>query len=333
MMKKLKKFQWFWNTLSLFSVFYPKSNFKRLPKEIIIEPTNACNLRCPVCPTHFAMKRQRGFIDLELFKSIIDEFKNIADKPQISMNFSGEPLLHKEIDKLVDYAHSNGHKTFISTNATVLNKDLSKRLVNAGLDSIHLAMDGITKESHEAYRVGSDFDIVKKNIEDFLEARRELSKTNPFVSIQVLLTSFSENEVDKMIDWARKIGADNVNFKSLSMGSYTTDEIKQKYSYLLPTKEEYLRKSSNINKTICTVPIHQALVYWNGDLGLCCVDFDNVIKLPNIKEKGFIKTFLSDEVLTKRKLGFRKQLSLCKNCSLGNADFMGLNINLKEKND
>ena len=101
MLNKLKKHQIFWDAALKLSGFYPRSGFKKLPKTINIELTNMCNLRCPVCPTHFAMTRERGFMDFELFKSIIDEFKNVNLKPGIIMIFAGEPLLHKNVDKFV----------------------------------------------------------------------------------------------------------------------------------------------------------------------------------------------------------------------------------------
>lgn len=328
-LRQMKRAQIFWDIVGKMGRFYPSANFKKLPNQIVIELTNACNLRCPVCPTHFAMKRARGFMDLGLYKSIIDEFKNKKIKPEIVMTFAGEPLLHPEVDKFTKYATENEHKTLISTNATRLSKDLSERLIRAGLSGIHLCLEGITKESHEAYRRGSNFEVVKKNIEDFITIKEKLAVKEPQVVIQTLLTSFSENEVDDIIKWAKDTGANAINFKTLGMGSYTTDEMKEEYKYLLPTKKEFLRKISNVNRTLCSWPLRYAVVYWNGELGLCCIDFDNVVKLGNIKEKGFLNTFFLNEVIKKRKIGFRKSFGLCKKCSLGNADFMGLSVNLK----
>ena len=57
------------------SKFIPDSFFKKLPDAILIEPTNVCNLSCPVCPTTFGMHRVNGFLKFDLFKSVIDELK------------------------------------------------------------------------------------------------------------------------------------------------------------------------------------------------------------------------------------------------------------------
>ncbi len=330
---KFKKNQFFWKMAGRLAQFYPLNAFKKIPEEIMIETTNSCNLRCPVCPTHFAMRRERGFMDFGLYKSIIDEFKKGDKKPRIVMIFAGEPLLHPKVDEFIAYASKNGHKTFISTNATLLSRDLAKRLITAGLTSIHLCLDGFSKETHEAYRRGSDFEKVKKNIEDFISVKKELKNKNPYIVIQTLLTSFSENEKNKIIEWAENIGADAINFKTLSMGSHTTEQMKAKYNYLLPQKKEYRRKTSDIDKTLCSWPLKNVVVFWNGDLGLCCVDFDHEIKLKNIREKGFLNTLFSDGVAQKRKLGFQKKFDLCKKCSIGNADFMGWDVRFKTQNN
>jgi len=330
MLSKLKQYQIFWNLAGQLYHFLPNRRFKKMPQSIFIDVTNACNLRCPVCPTHLYMTRAKGFMDLDLFKSIIDEFKSIEVKPNIYMYFAGEPLLHPQIDEIVSYAEKNGHHVFISTNATVLTRELAAKLIKAGLTSIHLCLDGFSKQSHEAHRIESNFEEVKKNIENFLSVRRELNSSNPEVFIQTLITSYSENEMEDIKNWARNIGADAINFKSLSLGSSTTAEQKIKYSYLLPSRDKFRRKSSHIYKTLCSWPRDNAVVYWNGDLGLCCIDFNGDIKMFNIKKDGFIKTFNSKEAVKIRKAGLQKRFNLCQRCSLSNADFMGITIGFRK---
>lgn len=311
----------------LLKFYFPNFLLKKIPKEIIIEPTNICNLRCPVCPTHFAMTRNKGFMDFQLFKSIIDEFQNFKKKPDISMNFSGEPMLNKNIYKFIKYASTNKHKTYISTNATAVNEKNSMEMIESGLSDIHLCIDGFSNKSHDTYRVGSDFNVIKKNIETFLSIKKKMKAKNPNVVIQTLITSLSENERSDLEHWAKSAGADSINFKSLSMGSYTTDEMKKKYNFLLPKEKQLRRKQTKNFHEICTIPYHQSVIYWNGNLGLCCIDFDNKVKMPNIKKDGFIKTILSKEVIQLRKKGIQKKYDICTNCSLGNAEFMGSNIN------
>ncbi len=331
LLKPLYRYQLFWDLAAPLSRFYPVSNMMKLPSSIIVEPTNACNLRCPVCPTHFDMIRKRGFLKNDVLRAVVDDFKNIKKKPTIAFNFAGEPTLHKGLNEHIKYAHDHGHYTFVSTNVSFVNKEMSTKLIAAGLSGIHLCIDGFTKESQESYRVGSKFEVIKKNIEDFMAAKNELNASNPKVVIQTLLTSFSENEMKEIVNWAEELGVDSVNFKTLSMGTYTTDEMKRKYAFLLPNNAKYRRKVTTLQRSLCSQPIRGSVVYWNGELGLCCVDFDNKVKMSNVLDGGFIQAWRMKSNAEKRLGGFRKQYVMCKNCSLANADFMGLEISLSKK--
>ena len=309
----------------------PLAWFRKLPTIIIIDVTNSCNLRCPVCPVTISMHRKRGLMSLEVFKRIIDDFAPIAEKPAIYFNFSGEPTLNDALPELIAYAHQHGHDTFLSTNATRLDQDMCDRLVKSGLDRVNLCMDGFSKKAQESYRVRSDFDEVRGNIERFLRARNANNPKLPKCVLQTLLTSYSEDQMDEMTAWADELGFDRVRFKTFSIGSYTSEEEKREYSRFLPTKEELRRHPSGIERALCSTPLYQAVVFWNGDLGLCCIDYDQMVQLPNITETGFLKAYLSRPALKARKKGYLKQFEICQGCSYSNAENLGFKINLNQR--
>jgi hypothetical protein len=99
----------------------------------------------------------------------------------------------------------------------------------------------------------------------------------------------------------------------------------------LPTRPDLLRHPTDDERLTCTAPRGQSVVFWNGDLGLCCIDYDRMVELPNIGEKGFIAAWMSRPALKARKRGFLKQYDICKGCSYSNADNLGFKINLKAK--
>ncbi|MBI3920263.1 MAG: radical SAM protein [Armatimonadetes bacterium] len=299
-------------------------DFLRLPSTIIMEPTNACNLRCPVCPTHIAMQRHRGFMSFELFKSVVDEFKELDLKPRIDMGFAGEPLLNAEVCRFVEYASRCGHPTQLSTNATRLSSTTSERLIRGGLQGISLCLDGITKEAHEAYRIGSQFEVVQSNIEGFLRLKARMRARTPVAMVQVLLTSLSEGQREEILSWARAAGADGVKFKSLSMGSYTSEEIKRQWSFLVP-KDERLRRG-RITRKFCSAVLSQSLVYWNGDMGLCCVDFDNEVQMGNVTAEGFLNAWRSQDAIDIRRRAYSRDFGLCGRCGLVDSDFSGYSV-------
>ena len=117
-----------------------------------------------------------------------------------------------------------------------------------------------------------------KKILKLLKCQKENNNTNkPNVSIQTLITSLSFNEKKDMVEWAKKIGADSIYFKSLnlSMGNQLSKEMIDKWSFLLPKDDKFKRHQFKFDYPVCNIPRNQSVVYWNGNLGLCCVEFEN----------------------------------------------------------
>lgn len=302
--------------------------FLQPPEVLIIELTNNCNLRCPFCTTNLSMHRKKGYMSLSLFKILLNELSEHDCKPLLSFNMCGEPLLHNEVSSFINEASKNGFKTYISTNVSKLTNELSKKLIEAGLSSISFCIDGFTKESHESYRVGSSFQEIKINCENFLRIRIKLNKTEPHASIQTLLTSFSENELEQILEWAWSIDADEVYFKTLSIGSFS--KIDKKNEYKLLPKNKLLHRTYTDNTNLCHFPIKQSIMYWNGDLGICCVDFNNMAKLANIQNSTYFDQLFSESAIDERLKGYQKKQSVCKKCHSSDASFRGIRIPLKE---
>ncbi len=82
-----------------------------------------------------------------MVKKIIDEG---ADNGLYGAKFNvrGEPLLHKEIDKIVYYAKKKGLiDVYFNANALLLNEEMCKRLIDSRLDRISISIEGYTKRS------------------------------------------------------------------------------------------------------------------------------------------------------------------------------------------
>ena len=107
---------------------------------LIIEPTNTCNLRCTFCFVTEGMTREDGFMDFELFKKVIDESPGLE---HLCMHNWGEPLLHKDIFRMINYAKAAGIAWVVmNTNGTLLTDKIIQRIVDSGLDIIRFSIDG-----------------------------------------------------------------------------------------------------------------------------------------------------------------------------------------------
>lgn len=306
-----------------------------LPNTIVVETTNFCNLRCPVCFTHSRMTRKRGMMEMRTFTNIIDSLSEFQDRflPSLAFTMAGEPTLHKGIADFVRLATRNGVETSISTNATVLDESLSKDLLEGGLSSILLCLDGITKEAHEAYRIGSDFNKVKENIEHFVALRDRLQrgKKRTHCTLLTLLTKYSENQIEQITSWAAALGFDQIHFKTLGLGSQISENERKRFRYLLPQNAEYRRHVSGKVPISCDTPLNQIVIWWNGDISPCCVDYNSSVIYGNINERPLKDILYDTETVSKRKRAWEKSLAICGSCQLNSADSMGWKVRIGNK--
>ena len=94
-------------------------------KKIYIEITNVCNLSCDFCPK---TSRKYKFMNREEFNYIINEIKPYTD--HVYFHLMGEPLLNENIEGFFEECYKNGLMVNLTTNGTLLNKNLEK-LINA----------------------------------------------------------------------------------------------------------------------------------------------------------------------------------------------------------
>lgn len=292
--------------LGEFNYFHRKSVLSNKPEVFAIEITNYCNLKCKMCPRIF-MKRKVGFMDFELFKKIVDQIKGRVD--YISLVSFGEPLFHPRFDDFIKYCSENGIKTHMSTNATILNEKNALRILNSGLDKIYFSLDATTEETYRKLRVSGNFEETKKNIINFLKLKKKLQKKKPYSVVQMVKMKETDKEIDAFKEEWEDL-ADEVYPINFISWANQIDEISE-------MAEDRHRHSPHKRKRYpCNLLWRSFSVLWNGDVVLCCLDFDGKSVLGNLK-----KDKIDDLWNSKRMVEIRKQQingiyinPLCKRC-------------------
>ena len=297
------------------SCFY---NF-RFSGKLIIEPTNACNLKCPLCPTAQDMRREKGFLSLDKFKVIVDEIEPVTKS--ISMNFAGEPLLNKDIFKMAGYAEKKGIRTMVSTNTCLLDR-YTDEIFESEISSLIVCLDGASRETHEYYRVGSNFEEIKENIRQLCQEKRERKSKTPRIALQFVVMKHNEHEIDEIIRLAKSLGVDSLGLKTVSLGSWIEIERKKEIAGVwLPSNEDLSRyKIKNEVPQLKARPkvcgwLRQSVILWNGDVTMCCYDFNGELVVGNIFEEPFEKIWRSPRYRRTRKAVVRGEPKLCRNCT------------------
>lgn len=230
------------------------------PTILNIEVTNICNLNCPICSNRLATSK--GFISLEFLDKLIDKNRSLLEGQTVWLHFAGEPLLHPKLSEIIKKLKSNNINTRLSTNATLLDRDLAYEIMAAGLDYIVFSVDGNTKDSYEKIRVGADFDKVVKNILDFLDVK----KVNGFstkTQIQFIKTKLNETESKDFIEKWMATDIDCVNIKSLSTRAGRVNLT----DFLTVNKHP-----KKIYQKPCFYLWDTLIVLWNGKVITCCQD-------------------------------------------------------------
>src|SRR5262249_62207676 len=113
---------------------------------------NHGNLRCIMGPPGLGViARPRGSMDMGLYRRIVDEIGGLVGSAVL--HSWGEPLMHPDLFEMIRYGKRAGMRMETSTNITLLNEERAREILDAGLDVLYLAMDGVTKETYEPVRV------------------------------------------------------------------------------------------------------------------------------------------------------------------------------------
>lgn len=222
------------------------------PQNIILEPTNACNLRCRMCPVYgegVKKSREVGFIKEETYRQIIDEIGSWPTLVNLDIHGAGEPLLYPGFLDILSHAKSKENIIVgFLCNATLLTPDKSEAIVGLGVDWICFSVDGAEKDIFEFYRKGSVYDSIEKNISHLISLKKNNGKPN----ISFNMVAHEEADLNVFIDrWTGLVDSLQISLKRPVLRENNT-----RLRLLKP----------------CPLIYQQLVIGWPGKTGLCCED-------------------------------------------------------------
>ena len=305
----------------LISQFTRNAWHKGNPFSLSIEPTTACNLGCPECPSGLKQfTRPTGKLDLELHKIILQQVKKHVF--YINYYFQGEPFLHPQFLKLIKEAKKAKIYTATSTNAHFITKEKATEIVKSGLDRLIISIDGLTQETYEQYRVHGQLEKVIEGSKLLVEAKKELKSRTPHLIFQFLAVKPNEHEIPAVFSLANDLGIDEVRIKTAQFYEY------EHGNPLMPTNEKYSRyKLTSLGNyklkgdpgNHCWRMWSGSVLTWDGKVVPCCFDKDAQHAMGTLKDKSFQEIWRSPSYQNFRQaiLTNRKGIDICSNCSEG----------------
>jgi len=220
---------------------------------LIIEPTNTCNLRCTFCFVTEGMERPEGFMDLGLFKKIVDDCPGLE---HLCMHNWGEPLLHKDIFKMFDYAARAGIRHIVmNTNGTLLTHKMIDKIVDSPLSIIRFSIDG-SAETFKKIR-GVELDKIERNIIE-LKKRKEARRPELGMGVVFTVEEDTQQDADGFIAHWRRI-VDHVRLQPKLIQSPRREVCPELFG------KDY----------------GKLVVLWDGTVIPCCVDYNATLAMGN----------------------------------------------------
>lgn len=281
---------------------------KKRFKKIYVEITNSCNLKCSFCPEG---KREKEFISVENFKHIIKEIKEYTNL--VALHVKGEPLLHPNLNEILEVCKENKMLVNITTNATLLEKNLNTIIESNAVRQLNLSLHSITKnENTDRYNFENYIKSVLNSSKEILE------KTNIIISYRLWnLEDIAENSENYHI----------LNALESAFSVENLNEIAKKEKFVKLAENAFLNQDLEFvwpnleNKIIsetgtCWGLRNQAAILVNGDVVPCCLDGDGEIRLGNIFEQSF-ETIINSNYSREFVKAFEENRivhNLCKRC-------------------
>lgn len=260
-------------------------------KKIYVEITNNCNLSCDFC-TH--NKRENKFISIDEFKTLLDRIKDYTD--YIYLHVLGEPLLHPNINELIDIASKN-YKVNITTNGHLIkqiNDNHNIRLINISLHSYNGKKENLNKYMNEIFKVSDNL------------------SNDTYISYRLWVKSKYTKDI---VDYINEKYSTNIDYNNIPT------ETKLANNIYLNTHEEFewpsLDRKETFTEGKCYGLIDHIGILVDGTIVPCCLDGDGIIKLGNIYEDE-LSNVISSKRYTDMVEGFKnnkKIEKLCQKCN------------------
>jgi radical SAM protein with 4Fe4S-binding SPASM domain len=289
-----------------------------IPPILQIEPSNICNLRCLTCPTGAGlMDRPPARMPFEMFRSIIDQVKGSV---YLVVLWSwGEPFANTDAFRMIRYAKDSGLLVHTSSNGHFFDcPESARKVIDSGLDSLIIAVDGLDQQTYEKYRKGGELKTVIRSIENLVKERASLGTDHPRITLRFIVMKHNEHQVDEVQRFAEGLGVDLVSFRSavLRRSDIRLDE------RLTPLSTEYQRFSYDRSPSdagsgnYCHRPYANLTIFGNGDVVACENDFNSTVPLGNVSRSS-VRAILSSGASKEFLARFKKDLdhfSFCTDC-------------------
>ncbi len=199
------------------------------PLYLEIAPSGSCNHRCIFCAVDY-LGYAPCFLDLNLLKNTVSQAANLGVK-SIMYAGEGEPLLHPDICQIVKHTKSCGIDVAITTNGTLLNKDLAQKILKY-LSWIRISLNAGTSRTYARIHRTEERDFYRalKNLQQAVSLKKK-HRLTVSIGVQLLLIPENVKEVVVLAKKLKKIGLDYLTVKPYSQHPLSNSRVDLGFQY------------------------------------------------------------------------------------------------------
>lgn len=290
------------------------------PISMYIETTNRCNIRCTYCPLSLDKysKTVGGFktMSLDVFEKIARDIAENGPLKVLRFYLMGEPLVNPKLPEMISIASTMklSERIELTSNGFLLDENKSIALINSGLDYLRISVSSVDPERHKRvtqsnYAVSKLYD----NIQNFRRLRDSLSTKKPFLYVK-MLDSLDKKENEKFIEMYESIADEVLLEQPMNWDGYDGEDLLES-TYNDQAKN--LKGLYPYKKTVCPFPFYTLTINVDGDVTVCCVDWNKDTAVGNIHENSLKRIWNGEKMKNFLKMqisGARNNNPSCSNC-------------------
>jgi uncharacterized Fe-S cluster-containing radical SAM superfamily protein len=303
---------------------HPEGLVPPVPKRIIVEPTNACNLGCAYCGNK-DMVRPKKFLDVDLYRQLLDQMVELGI-PRITLHTIGEPTLHPRIGELVKMATDRGRVVTLSTNGTLLaREELTRSLVQGAPHLLNVSADAADEETLGKTRDGLKPEVLIEGLKTLRRVRDEEGPVRqspwgivrmPTITMTCVVTNLFTREVERRFFEAYAPYVDDFLFHfPNSHADYVPDRTHERAGLLPRRLRDKLYKAVRFP---CYYPWDALFLLSDGTMSVCRFDFDARVRIGRFGQESVMDLWQGDAMRSLRRahmnFDFREWTS-CEKCT------------------
>lgn len=287
-----------------YDIYPSKKILDSYPPYLQIEPTSVCNYRCVFCyqtDSEFSNKKsaQMGNMTFETYKHIVDLAEGNIEF--ISLASRGEPLICKDLDKMLEYSIGKFLNLKVNTNASLMTESLCHSLLNGAVKTLVFSADAAEEELYSEMRVNGSLKKVLKNIERFKKIKEMDYPDNKIITrVSGVMFDDRQNMESMQALWANLV--DQISFVNYN-----------------PWENIYDSEINTIKES-CSDLWRRMFIWFDGSVNPCDSDYKSLLKVGEVNDLDDISTLWKSDcymnLRNKHLQNERLNIEPCRRCSV-----------------